>query len=72
MAVLMVCGNIVQVPQSVFEPVRVLTANIALEMSYAMDGHRSALFFSGFVLLLMIGALVWLMDRVQGGRLSKL
>ena len=56
MAVMMVAGNIVQVPGSVFDPVRTLSANIALEVAYAMDIHRSALFVSalamiGFVLL---------------------
>ena len=54
MAILMVCGNIVQVPDSVFAPIRTLTANIALEMSYAIDFHRSALFLTGFILFLFI------------------
>ncbi len=58
MAVLMVCGNVVAVPDSLFDPVRTLTANIALEMAYALDGHRSALFVSGLVLLLLVSALV--------------
>ena len=40
--VLPICGNVVQVPDSVFAPVRTLTANIALEMAYALDLHRSA------------------------------
>ena len=54
MAVLMVCGNVVQIPQSIFAPVRTLTANIALEMAYALDNHRSALFVSGLLLLMVI------------------
>ena len=54
MAVLMVCGNVVQIPQSIFDPVRTLTANIALEMAYALDDHRSALFVSGLFLLSVI------------------
>lgn len=58
MAVLMVCGNIVQVPGSLFDPVRTLTANIALEMAYAMDDHRSALFVSGLLLMVVVAALV--------------
>ena len=33
MAVVMVCGNVVEVPDSLFAPVRTLTANIALEMA---------------------------------------
>lgn len=57
MAVLMVCGNVVQTPESIFAPVRTLTANIALEMSYALDLHRSALFVSG---LLLLGAIAFL------------
>ena len=65
MAVLMVCGNIVKVPSSVFEPVRTLTANIALEMAYAMGTHRSALFLSGLVLLAMIGVLLLLSDTLK-------
>ena len=71
MAVLMVCGNIVKVPSSVFEPVRTLTANIALEMAYAMDGHRSALFLSGFILLVFVTALFFLSDHFNGGSTSK-
>lgn len=51
MAVLMVCGNAIRWPTGLFESVRPLTANIALEMSYAMGDHRSALFVSGLVLL---------------------
>ena len=51
MAVLMVSGNVVQVPGSVFDPVRVLTANIALELGYALGDHRSALFVSGLLLM---------------------
>ncbi len=58
MAVLMVCGNVVQMPSSVFNPIRTLTANMALEMSYAANNHRSALFVSGVVLLVMVSILV--------------
>lgn len=58
MALLMVTGNVVQVPHSVFDPVRTLTANIALELGYAMDHHRSALFVSGLMLMALIAALV--------------
>lgn len=54
MAVLMVCGNVVQIPDRIFDPVRTLTANIALEMAYALDSHRSALFVSGLLLLSVI------------------
>ena len=54
MAVLMVAGNVVQVPTSLFDSVRVLTANIALEMSYATDVHRSGLFASGLLLMALV------------------
>lgn len=54
MAVVMVCGNIVQVPDSVFAPVRTVTANIAMEMGDAQAEHRSALFLTGFVLMALV------------------
>ncbi len=66
MVVLMVCGNVPKVPASVFDPVRTLTANIALEMGYATRLHRSALFVGGLGLVLAIaGVLIaaWLLDR---------
>ncbi|ADE16040.1 phosphate ABC transporter, inner membrane subunit PstC [Nitrosococcus halophilus Nc 4] len=58
MAVLMVCGNVVQVPGNIFDPIRTLTANIALEMAYAMGDHRSALFVSGLLLMALVMALI--------------
>ena len=66
MAVLMVCGNVVQVPDSIFAPVRTLTANIALEMAYALDLHRSALFVSGVVLLALVAGLITVAEVVFG------
>ncbi len=57
MAVLMVTGNVVQVPDSLFAPVRALTANIALEMAYALGDHRSALFVTGLMLLGVVAVL---------------
>lgn len=68
MAILMVCGNVVAVPDSLFDPVRTLTANIALEMAYAMGDHRSALFVTGLVLLAMIVALVASASRLTQER----
>lgn len=65
MAVLMVCGNVVQTPDSLFDPVRTLAANIALEMAYALGDHRSALFVSGLVLLVMIAVLIGMAGRLQ-------
>ncbi|WP_218570876.1 MULTISPECIES: phosphate ABC transporter permease subunit PstC [unclassified Pseudomonas] len=58
MAVLMVTGNVVKIPSTIFDPIRTLAANIALEMAYAADVHRSALFASGLALMLWVIALV--------------
>jgi phosphate ABC transporter permease protein PstC len=54
MAVVMVAGNAVQLPHSPLDPVRTLTANLALEMGYAAGDHRSALFATSIVLFLAI------------------
>ena len=54
MAVIMVAGNIPQIPTSLFDPVRTLTINIAFEMNYAKDLHREALFATGVVLFVII------------------
>ncbi len=59
MAVLMVAGNVVQTPTSLFDPVRVLTANIALEMAYATGPHRAGLFASGLLLTGLVLLLAW-------------
>jgi phosphate transport system permease protein len=69
MAILMVCGNVVQNPSSLFDPIRTLTANIALEMPYAMGDHRSALFVSGLLLMIMIMALVGFAEWFSRGRI---
>jgi phosphate transport system permease protein len=58
MAVLMVTGNVVQTPSSPFDPIRTLTANIALEMAFALGDHRAALFVSGLLLMGLIVVLV--------------
>jgi phosphate ABC transporter permease protein PstC len=50
MAVVMVAGNAVQLPHSPLDPLRTLTANLALEMGYAAADHRSALFATAIVL----------------------
>jgi len=54
MAVIMVAGNSVNIPNSSLDSVRTLTANIALEMSYATGMHRKALFATGVVLFVII------------------
>ncbi len=54
MAVILVAGNSVLIPQSIMDPVRTLTANIAMEMGYATGLHQQALFATGMVLFLLI------------------
>jgi phosphate transport system permease protein len=66
MAVVMVAGNVVQTPHSIFEPVRVLTANIALEMAYATGLHRSGLFASGLLLTALVLVLAAIAGRIAG------
>lgn len=67
MAVLMVCGNIVQVPRSLFAPIRTLTANIALELGYATSSHRSVLFVSGLLLMALVVLLVTVVEWMKRG-----
>jgi len=54
MAVIMVLGNAVALPESVLDPVRTLTTNIGIEMGYAAREHRQALFATGIVLFVII------------------
>lgn len=54
MAVIMVAGNALKIPTSILDPVRTLTANIALELGYASGRHREALFATGIVLFIII------------------
>lgn len=68
MAILMVCGNIVQTPASVFDPIRTLTANIALEMAYAVGDHRSALFLCGLILMGVVTGLILTADVIANRR----
>jgi len=55
MAVMMVTGNAAQIPQSLFVPVRTLTATIAAEMGETVQGsdHYFALFAIGIVLFII-------------------
>ncbi len=54
MAVIMVLGNAVAIPESILDPARTLTTNIGIEMGYASGDHQQALFATGIVLLVII------------------
>lgn len=54
MAVIMIAGNAVQLPRTPLDSVRTMTANIALEMGYAIGVHRQALFATAIMLFLFI------------------
>lgn len=56
MAIIMVSGNVPNMPESLFTPVRFLTTAVASEMSYAAVGSlwRQALYSVGLVLFLFI------------------
>ena len=62
MAMIMVIGNSIAIPTPLngnpltlfLSSARTLTGNIAVEINYAAGAHRSALFFTGVLLFLMI------------------
>lgn len=54
MAVIMVAGNSVAMPNSILSGVRTMTANIVTEMGYASGLHREALIATGVVLFVFI------------------
>ncbi|MBM7035122.1 phosphate ABC transporter permease subunit PstC [Vibrio sp. 188UL20-2] len=54
MAIIMVMGNAPAMPGGILDSARTLTANIAIEMSYASGTHASALYATGVVLLVFI------------------
>lgn len=73
MAVIMVSGNVPNLPGSLFAPVRFLTTAIASELSYAPAGSlwKRALFSIGLVLFLFIMLInvllhVWIRRRKEG------
>jgi phosphate transport system permease protein len=70
LAVIMVSGNVVQLPASLFDPIRTLTANIALEMAYATGDHRAALFVSGLALTAIVTVVVITAWRLAEGRVA--
>ncbi len=55
MAVTLVAGNVTGgMPGSIFDMIRPMTANIALEMGYASGHHRELLFTTGLILFIFI------------------
>lgn len=55
MAVVMVAGNQIKMPDGITAGVRTLTANIVLEMGYAAEGlHRNSLIATGVVLFVFV------------------
>jgi len=62
MAMIMVIGNSIAIPSPLndnpltlfLNTARTLTGNIAVEINYAAGAHRSALFFTGVLLFIMI------------------
>ncbi len=65
MAVIMVAGNSVRIPHSMLQPVRTLTANIALEMGYAEGAHEKALFATAVVLFVIVMGLNFLASMAR-------
>jgi phosphate transport system permease protein len=70
MAVLMVAGNSITIPNSIFAPTSTLTAQIALEMGYATGAHREALFAMGIVLFAFIMILTGLANLASRRRIT--
>ncbi len=65
MAIILVAGNVAGgIPTSIFDKVRPMTANIALEMSYASGVHQEMLFTTGLVLFIFILILNIIMYRI--------
>ena len=54
MAIILIAGNSAFLPKSIFDSVRPLTSNIALEMGYAFGTHQDMLFATGVVLFIFI------------------
>lgn len=67
--VVMVTGNRAELPLSLFDPIRTLTANVTLEMGYADPLHGATLFLSILVLFVIatgLALLVHALDRTGG------
>ncbi|MCD8026495.1 MAG: phosphate ABC transporter permease subunit PstC [Clostridiales bacterium] len=65
MAVVLIAGNQVQIPSSLTDGVRTLTANIVLEMGYSTGLHREALIATGVVLFVFILLITLSMQAIK-------
>jgi len=66
MAVILVAGNPQGgIPTSLWDPIRPLTTNIALEMSYAFGLHQEMLFSTGVVLFVFIIVINLILARIK-------
>lgn len=65
MAVILIAGNQVQIPSSLTDGVRTLTANIVLEMGYSTGLHRQALIATGVVLFVFILIITLSMQAIK-------
>ena len=65
MAIILVAGNSPIIPTSIFNGVRPLTTNIALEMGYAYGTHQEMLFATGVVLFIFILLLNLLLSKLS-------
>lgn len=73
MAVMMITGNAAQIPGSIFEPVRTMTATIAAEMGETVAGgmHYRALFAIGLVLFVITFIVNFVADLFLGKSKNK-
>ncbi|MGA2090623.1 MAG: phosphate ABC transporter permease subunit PstC [Endomicrobiales bacterium] len=64
MAVMMITGNAAQIPASIFEPVRTMTATIAAEMGETVKGsmHYRSLFSIGVILFMITFCINFIAD----------
>lgn len=65
LAIIMVAGNVAEIPTSILSPVRTLTSNIALEMGYAIDIHYNSLFATAVVLFSIIMVLMIISNVIE-------
>lgn len=67
MAVILVSGNRPMIPKSILDPIRPMTATIAMEMGYAGDLHQQSLFAIGVVLLIFVVILNLIVNNILRG-----